>query len=145
VDYGFLLYESAYYNVFEDAIIDARLQCFQIIDGANENIIRGGRCQNALGLKSGTGLWLRNVNDVKVFGTSFENLGIGIDIDSGAVGTSIFSPRFEGMNCGVRINNASRKTSIFHIYTEKISGLNICSTAGAGLPDSKLYLYMGWP
>lgn len=144
VDYGFLLYESAYYNVFEDAIIDARLQCFQIIDGANENIIRGGRCQNALGLKSGTGLLLRNVDDIKVFGTSFENLDIGIDIDSGAVGSSIFSPRLERMNCGVRINNGSGKTSIFHIYPSNISGRPICSTGG-GLPNAARYLYLGAP
>ena len=145
VQYGVLLYQSSFYNSLEDLVIDATVQCFQIIDGANENTVRGGRCQHASAQKIGTGAWMRNVNSVKIFGTSFENLNVGISVDEGTEGASIFSPRLENMNCGIQISLNSSRTSIFHIYASNIvPAVPICSTPG-NLADAQKYYYSGSP
>lgn len=149
VQYGVLLYLDAYYNVIEDAIIDIKSQCFQIVDGANENIIRGGKCQHESGQRvlSSIGMWVRNANSVKVFGTSFENLGDGIKLDTGALGTVIVGPRFENMVCGIDLMQGSDRTSILGIYAENLQnnqGNNaICGNTPyqyIGFPKSKLNL-----
>lgn len=136
VQVGVLLYLDSYYNVLQDLIIDASSECFEVIDSANENIIRGGRCQSSSVTRTGIGLWVRNVNNVKVFGTSFENLDIGIKVDNGSIGTSIYAPRFENMNCGIKLMNGSQDTGIFSSYKSNITS-GFCIDSGVSASDYK--------
>jgi hypothetical protein len=133
VQTGVLLYKDAYYNVLEDLIVDATVDCFEVIDGANENILRGGKCQSASATRVGTGLWVRNADDVKVFGTSFENLDVGIKLDTGAAGTAVFAPRLENANVGVYIRAGSIKTGLFQLYASDV-GSSVTSDPGLGDP-----------
>lgn len=138
VQIGVLLYQTAYYNVVEDVIVDSTVECFEVVDGANENILRGGKCQNAgAPARGGIGIWLRNVDDVKIFGTSFENLDIGIKVDTGADTTSIFAPRLENMNYGIRLLGGATKTTIYSPYKQNLSNALV---ADSGVS----YLYYGY-
>jgi len=135
VQTGVLLYQAALYNSLEDLTIDATTDCFEILDGANENILRGGRCQSASATRTGIGLWVRNADDVKVFGTSFENLNIGIKLDTGAEGTALYSPRLENMNTGVLLKSGSKQTGIFQLYYyANPAGVRLAKDGGVTTP-----------
>jgi hypothetical protein len=166
VKYGIVLSSSSLYNSITDAVIDADVMCFAIIDRGeklsngqpdpsdhpNENVIRDGKCQNSFApARTGDsiGLWIRGADDVKIFGTSFENLDIGIKIDSEAVGTVIFAPRLENMNVGIWLKLGSSRTVVFQPYQSNIPTLqskessshNIKIDRGVTEAD---YLYYGF-
>jgi len=141
VQTGVLLYQTAYYNVLEDLFVEASVDCFEIVDGANENIVRGGKCQSASATKVGTGLWVRSADDVKVFGTSFENLDTGIKLDTGAEGTSVFAPRLENMNKGIVLKSGSTKSGLFQLYN---SGVTTVVVPDAGVNVNVHYKLVGF-
>jgi hypothetical protein len=138
VQTGVLLYQIAYYNVLEDLIVIATVDCFEIVDGANENILRGGKCQSPDVTRVGTGLWIRDANSVKVFGTSFENLDTGIKLDTGAYATSIYAPRLENMNKCVWLKLGSDRNAIFNTLS---TNATTQYAIDSGLPTSAYQIY----
>lgn len=115
VDYGVLLYKQSYYNTLEDLMINAKLECYEIVDVANENTLRGGRC---LGGGTGMGMYILDSNNTKVFGTSFENLDIGLSLN--ALGTSVYSIRLENMQVGIELLSNSRQTTLYSVYRSNL-------------------------
>ena|SRR5688572_5897648 len=138
VQTGVLLYQTAYYNTLEDLIIDATTDCYEILDGANENILRGGRCGNGGTTRLGIGMWVRNAGDVKVFGTSFENLNVGVKLDTGAYGTALYSPRIENVNRGIEMLAGSDRTGMFHPYIA-VASTGVFIDAGINTTHYRFY------
>jgi hypothetical protein len=166
VKYGIVLRSSSLYNSITDAVIDADIVCFAIVDGGerlsngqldpsdhpNENVIRNGKCQNSFAparTSGSIGLWIRGADDTKLFGTSFENLDIGIKIDREAVGSVIFAPRLENMNVGIWLKSGSSKTAVFQPYQSNIPTLQSKESSShnikldRGVTDAD-YLYYGF-
>jgi hypothetical protein len=115
---GVLLYLTAYYNVLEDvAVTEVGEAAFEILDGANENTVRGGRVDTA-----GYGLWVRNVSNAQVYGTSFENItGSAILVDYGAWATKVIGSRIEAANTGVNIFPNTRQSVFVGIYMTNVT------------------------
>jgi len=128
VQTGVLIYQDASYNTLEDLTVYASVDCYEVLGGPdasnqddpNENTIRGGQCSSGTAARVGVGLWVRDANDIKLFGGSFESLNIGIKLDTGAVGTAIYSPRLGDMNQGIVLKLGSDKTGIFQLYNDGV-------------------------
>jgi hypothetical protein len=139
---------GAYYNVIEDAMINASVDGIEILTGGNENIIRGGKIQS-IGVPGQptmkTGIWLNDVTNVKISGTSIEGLcrsdtvdspcSRGIRVGPSAVSTKIDGVRVERADIGVHLEAGSVDTVGIGPY---------CSDASLPLKaDSLSYRWIG--
>lgn len=131
VDVGVAVYGvSGYWNVVEDVTVDAREECFRIMNGANEVTLRGGKCQSAVSPnRHGKGVFIQDVNNTKVFGTNFENVEAGVVLGVGALNTVITGIRLENNSCGYWVESQSQKTQVFGSYESDVSK-TFCKRSG---------------
>lgn len=125
---GVYLAGMAYYNVLEDLNVTASEVGLEIRAGANENTIRGGAVHEA-----SYGIWIQNVSNVQVFGTSFEGsatrrMGTAVLIDTGAVATKVIGSRIEAADVGVVVKAGATQTMIFGIYMESVTTRRVLET-----------------
>ncbi len=120
---------GAYYNVIEDVHISASVSGIELLSGANDTIVRGGKV-SSLGppgpATMHTGIWIRDNSNVKIDGVAIEplcrtsNPGIpcsrGIRVDAGTYSANIHSVRFEEVDIGVQIDSGSQYTRVLAGY-----------------------------
>ena len=118
---------GAYYNVIQDSVIIASNTGIEILEGANENIVRGGKIQSSGAVPTmTTGVWLRNVNNNKIEDVAIEALcrsfsavspcSRGVRVDTGAVSTKIVGIRAENIDLGVHLATGSSDTVGLGVY-----------------------------
>lgn len=109
----------------------------RIYDGANMNIICGGRIQNNIAggyavLLSASSLNYVNANVIDSLGIEFGLSVYGIQVGANVVGTSIQSCRFEQLGIAIYIAPTSTKTTLTGNYYDSCSN-DVLRDAGANL------------
>lgn len=123
------------YNAIRDHYNGNTQYGIYMTDGANANLIEGGRFQSPVASAIGiilTATALNNVNSNTILGVGIEQPGntlIGIQCNGNTSGTTIISPRLEQLLTGIVIQATDIGVAIFNAYYDSCT-TNINDVSG---------------
>lgn len=115
---------DALYNLVEDSFLGASSTCLEILNGANENTVRGGKCQAAQ-----IGALIYGANNVSIERMAFEVVSTAVHLGRDARATKLFGLRIEDADIGIDQRRGADQTVMIGIYLEAV-GVGLIDRSG---------------